>query len=504
MHRREFLRYSALGGVGIAASGPAGPLLAGDDWLAAYREGRRENAWAIGLRSIDAERLEAPLEVLHGQLPQGLRGSFYRNGPALHELGGRRYHHWFDADGMVHAFRFTDAGLTHRGRYVQTHKHRAEREAGRFLRPAFGTRFADMTSLDNPDAANAANTSVLPHNGRLLALWEGGSAYGMNPEDLGTDAPVVWSDATAGLPFSAHPSIEPDGTLWNFGLSVSSGQLILYEIAPDGSLRRAQAVALEETPMVHDFAVTQRYLVFLMPPFHLQRERFADQAMSFLDSHRWEPHKPMRALVVDKADWSRRRWFELPAGFVFHLGGGWDEGQVIHLDYERYPDPGIVADFARGIMRGRADTEPSADVTGVRLDMARGTARQETLAEHSEFPRLHPARVGRRYRYRYSLSVDGEATHPFQNAVRRLDMDAGAEHRYRFAPTDIAEEHVVVRKPGLDDETAAWLVGTVLDTRAQRTRLTVFDAATLADGPVFEAALPYALPLGFHGNFAPA
>ena len=34
--------------------------------------------------------------------------------------------------------------------------------------------------------------------------------------------------------------------------------------------------------------------------------------------------------------------------------------------------------------------------------------------------------------------------------------------------------------------------------------LAVFEARRLADGPVWEGILPYPLPLGLHGTFAPA
>jgi carotenoid cleavage dioxygenase len=277
MRRRDFLKVAALGGFSVGFGGFADRLLAVDGWRAAYREGRHENPWAIGFRSVDTDYLNASLEVLQGRVPDGLRGTLYRNGPNRHELGGRRYHHWFDGDGMVQAFRFTESGARHQGRYVQTAKHRAESKAGRFLRPAFGTRFPDSKSVDNRDAVNTANTSVLTHQGRLMALWEGGSAYGMDGDDLTTNGPIAWSQETAGLPFSAHPSVEADGTLWNFGLSAVSGQLILYEIAPSGTLRRAETIALSDVPMIHDFVVTERYLVFLMPPFHFRRHRFVDQ-----------------------------------------------------------------------------------------------------------------------------------------------------------------------------------------------------------------------------------
>ncbi|MFX8145281.1 carotenoid oxygenase family protein, partial [Acinetobacter baumannii] len=90
---------------------------------------------------------------------------------------------------------------------------------------------------------------------------------------------------------------------------------------------------------VHDFAVTQHHLVFLLPSFVYDVER-SREGMSFLDAHVWRPELGMRALVLDKNDVTRMRWLQLPAGFVFHLGNAWSspDGQEIHLDYVRSDD----------------------------------------------------------------------------------------------------------------------------------------------------------------------
>jgi len=459
--------------------------------------------WTIGFQPVTQETLNAPLTVRHGRLPDGLRGTFYRNGPARHELGGRRYHHWFDADGMVQAFRFTDDGVAHHGRFVETPKHAAEREAGRFRYPAFGTPLVDPRSAE-PDTWNTANTNVVPHHGRLLALWEGGSAHALAPDDLRTEGPVAWSEDTAGWPFSAHPHVEPDGTMWNFGMNAAEGALALYEIAPDGRPRRVQSFELPGgVPMIHDFVVTDRHLVFVLPPFHFHGWKLLTKNC-VLDCFRWEPRKGTRVLVVDKADWGRRRWFELPPSFIFHFGGGWDDGDCIRLDYERYRNPDVVTKYARRVMKGKPFRLDAAAATQAVLDLRNGTAREDGFAASSEFPRIHPDRVGQRYRYRYSVASDGTHGHPFQNGVRRLDMETGAQATYCFGPDAITEEHVVVPKPSARGEGDAWLVGTMLDTASGRTRLNVFDARAIGDGPVFQAELPYALPLGFHGNFAPA
>ena len=151
---------------------------------------------------------------LLGRWPTELRGRFYRNGPALFERGGERYHHWFDGDGMVQQFSITDGSggagtrIHHRGRLVRTSKLQAEQQAGRFLFSAFGTQVDGTPPVGGPDAFNVANTNALEHAGRVLALWEGGSAYALDPRDLSTQGPVTWRDDLAQVPFSAHPKVD--------------------------------------------------------------------------------------------------------------------------------------------------------------------------------------------------------------------------------------------------------------------------------------------------------
>jgi all-trans-8'-apo-beta-carotenal 15,15'-oxygenase len=47
-----------------------------------------------------------------------------------------------------------------------------------------------------------------------------------------------------------------------------------------------------------------------------------------------------------------------------------------------------------------------------------------------------------------------------------------------------------------------WLIGTLLDYRSGRSGIAVLDAERMGDGPLAQAWVPYAFPLGFHGGFA--
>ena len=509
MDRRELLRR--LGAAGSAPLLGAFPFAtarasaedrAPDAWQAAFEAAGAP--WKTGFATPPADLPRVPAAV-RGRFPDAVAGSLYRTGPAGHDLGGQRYHHWFDGDGMVQRFEIDGATVHHQGRYVQTAKRVAEVRAGRRLEQGFGTVLPGVQPPASPDAMNVANTSVLPLGGELLALWEGGSATRVDPATLATRGLKTWRADLAGLPFSAHPKVDPDGTVWNFGIGARQGLLLLYEIAPDGTLRRADAIAVPRIAMVHDFAMTDAHLVFLMPPLVFDPAR-GEGGASFLDSHVWAPELGMRALVVDKQDWRKRQMLQLPAGFLFHLGNAWAQstptGTVIHLDYVRAATAEAVFTTHREVMRGRhvrrqAGTAPQLMVAT--LNLGTGRAEQHELGLAAEFPRIDPRRVGLRHRQVvHATQVFDDR--PGFGAVALTDVESGRSARFSYGAQALVEEHVFVP----DGDGPGWILGTVLDTARGRTVLSCFAADALADGPVAQATLPYALPLGLHGSFVPA
>lgn len=440
---------------------------------------------------------------VRGRFPDAVAGTLYRNGPAGHDLGGERYHHWFDGDGMVQRFVIEGAEVHHQGRYVATAKWVAEMKAGRRLTEGFGTVFSGRDEVSAPDDMNVANIGVLPLGGELLALWEGGSATRLDLRTLQTRGPKTWRADLAGAPFSAHPRTGPDGTVWNFGVVAQRGLLLLYEIAPDGALRRADALALgDDMPMVHDFVVTEQHLVFLLPPLVYDPQRRAAGA-SMLDAHVWRPEQGLRALVIDKANWTRRQEFRLPAGFLFHLGNAWEEqtagGKVIHLDFARSDDArGLMVD-TRELMRGRAGGTPGPRLTAATLNLRSGEAAQTALGIEAEFPVIDPRRVGRRHRQVFHATGTRGGL-PMWNAIAATNVETGASQRFSHGPHTIVEEHLFVP----DGSGPGWLIGTAHDLAQKTTVLSCFAADALADGPVAQATLPRALPLGLHGAFVAA
>ena len=474
----------------LLAAGPASSALADEDP-------------ALAFASAQAERLAAPLQTLRGRLPAGLVGTLWRNGPAEHDRFGHRYDHWFDGDGMMQAFRFDGAGVAHRARILDTPKRRRETEAGRRLLPAFGSVPPDPPGTRGADDMNAANTSVFVHAGRHMALWEGGSALAFDPETLDAKGFVVWRKDIAGAPFSAHPKVEADGTLWNIGyLPVPRPALILYRIDPRGRLARINLLPMAPLGLTHDFVVTARRLVMLLTPFVLDPDRFASGHTSLLDAHVWRPDLGVRALVVDKDSLEVERRHELPPGFHFHHGNGWEEADgTIRLDLCQAPDPSFVTREFRHVMRG--DTRFRSPHTVYRQIVLRpdgSAAYEHSEAVPADFPRIDPRRLGRRHDMTFAVAgVDAPLGWPLRRIVRFApgEADGWTWPRHR-----IPEEHVFV--PRGADEGDGWLLGPFLDLRRRASGLAVFEAKRLADGPLWEGILPYPLPLGLHGTFAAA
>ena len=149
---------------------------------------RTEADWRMGFRSLEDEIGDGVELEVEGTLPAELEGTLYRIGPARHDVYGERYRHWFDGDGMVHALRLSGGKAEYRNRFVATDKKRDEDAAQRRLYLGFGTPPAGgpLARMRHVLPKSAANTNIVFHAGKLLALWEAGRPWRVDPVTLET------------------------------------------------------------------------------------------------------------------------------------------------------------------------------------------------------------------------------------------------------------------------------------------------------------------------------
>jgi len=477
-----------------------------DSYYHQFHRALQQRPWLSAYQSVKQHSYSSQAKI-SGVWPAELRGTLYRNGPAQHEIGSFRYQHWFDGDGMLQAFRISDEGVTHQAKMIATEKYIAESAARRALYPTFGTVPPNPAAVTSPDAVNVGNISVLPHHGKLLALWEAGSAWEMDTDNLDTKGIYAFSDNMRGVPFSAHPRVEADGTLWNFGYLSSAGLLVLWHIDATGKLVKAGKVKVDPMTMPHDFVVTDKHIILLLPPFHYETRAQG----AFIDRHQWNAHQATRVVVISKQDFSVQKWLDLPAQWVFHFSNAWEDRRgTIRFQGVRYTSPDIMSKDFRDIMRG--DWVNATDNTGQLYEYTINT-KNWTVSETAlwsanvsvEFPAIDPRVSCQQHRRIVMLAGDTAKRSPLShsglNEVSVANLESGERQFYRYADSQIPEEHLFVAKPGSRAETDGWLLGTVHDWVKQATLLNVFDINSVDAGPIAQATLPYALPLGLHGKF---
>lgn len=499
MDRRTFLQ--TLSTSLLAGSVTGLPVqAAGESWKAEFHRALRQKPWLLGFQSSTRVSHKAQPLQIEGTLPKGLRGTFYRNGAARHEIGDMRYHHWFDGDGMVHAYRFDENGVTHLSRFVDTAKSLKESAAGHPIYPGFGTLLPNMEGASKPDDLNTANINIIRHNGELLALWEGGSAHRLDPETLETLGLKTWSKPTAGAPFGAHPRTDADGTMWNIGYAPTAGALILYRISPNGKVVDTGVLPMASVPMVHDFMITQKHLVLFLSPYAFHKDREG----AFIEHFKWQPDQGARVLIIEKDDLSAIREVEAPPVWIFHFANAHQEASgQIRFSAPVYDGPEIMTDTFREVMRGRDVDSKASQFMSMTLNPESGVFQSSVIEglDRAEFPRIAPDLQGQRHRYTYAMQAsDRGPTQAFDHVVR-IDHDAQTTQRYRFADHELAEEHIFVPDTSNDAEGSGWLLGTSLDIERKVTVLNIFHADAVQDGPIARASLDHAVPLGLHGNF---
>jgi len=438
-------------------------------------------------------------------LPAALQGTLYRNGPARMQRGDTAYQHWFDGDGMMHAFRLEGSSLHHHARMIRTDKYVADEGAGRFLHSGFGTRLPDALPVARADDLNVANISVLPLGDELLALWEGGSPWRVDPRSLRTLGRKVWSPETDGVAFSAHPKVDVDGTVWSFGYLAGSGKLVLYRLDSSGTLRQTRLLEAPNADMVHDFAITGRWLVFVLMPLVFDRE--SGGGSSFIDKYRWHPERAGVVLLIDKNTMEVAHRFETPATAFFHIGNAWDDGDTVRVQLMKVDDfEGLMGNVFDAFRRLPIENPVHTGPIEIVANLARRQATLRSLSqEAAEFPRVDPRHLGRRTRSMFVATRTPSMPRQLfgLNAVARMDTDSGQMQRFDYGEETLAEEHVFVPRPDAP-EGSGWLIGTAWNRATRRTTLSVFDATAIDAGPIAQACLPYGLPLGLHGTFVSA
>lgn len=502
----------------------------------------QQSAWFAAFRS-QLQEFSYEIAEIEDKLPDKLRGStLFRNGPSRFERGEQRVQHYLDGDGYLYRIAFAENGRVYfDSKFVQTAEYIRENAANRFLfRTTFGTQkpggawenFLDLY-LKNP-----ANTHIVPWGGKLLALYEAGLPYRIDPYSLATigQESIDGSLVERPLPASqwetlqrlsrgqqaitAHPHVDPIGdrlVIWRWGMKGQPGHptLAIDIREHDRSWTQQSRITYTMPGAVvnpHDFALTQTYYVFFenrlefdLLPFLLGMRSPAECLRLLSDRPTRvhlipRPHGPQAGqppLVLATGEW-----------FSIHQALACDrpDGSV-----EVYSTGWPAAGLAGGFLTSWGGYAPDFDAIAPTF-LWKTTIHPPTKivahqvvpgAEHccTDHPHSNPnfETQAARYLYMTYSNAIGESSPPV--GYMKLDLTSGERQVWVADLHSFTEEPVFVPKSGAIHEDEGWLLGIVYDHQRGRSSLVVLDALNIATGPICRLWFKHHLVHGLHGSW---
>ncbi|MEO1374534.1 MAG: carotenoid oxygenase family protein [Cyanobacteria bacterium J06635_10] len=426
-----------------------------------------------------------------GELPADLSGMFVRNGPNPQWQPKGQYL-WLDGDGMLHGVRISNGKASYRNRYVRTLGWQIEHEAGE----AVWTGLLEPPQMDNPHGQykNTANTALVWHSGQFLALWEGGAPQVIKLPELETNGEFTYNGKLSSA-FTAHPKVDPiTGEMMFFGYSFAPPFLHYSLVSAEGELVKTVPIELPMGVMMHDFAITQNYTIFMDLPmtFNPMRIQKGEPGMMF------EKDRASRFGIVPRhGDNNDIRWFETPACFVWHTLNAYEDGDEVVLVGCRMNSTSL---FGSGGNQGSKE----ADIPFLyrwRFNLKDGSVGSEKLDDvPSEFPRVNDRFLGQRARYGYTGKM-GQGAMPLFEGVIKYDLNSGKSQSHEFGKGRYGGEAVFAPRTGGSGEDEGWVVTFVYDSNEDKSELVVIDAQDITSKPVARVLIPQRVPYGFHADW---
>ena len=440
----------------------------------AFTDGASLPWWLRGNYAPVMDELEVfDLEVI-GTIPPEIDGFFLRNGPNP-KTGDSSF--WLLGDGMIHAVEFAKGkAVSYRNRWTQTQA---------------------LTDGQTSMLSNPANTALVHHADRLLALYEMGAPHDIQLPDLTTHGIYRYDFELEG-PMTAHPKVDPKtGELFFIGYFPMPPYLRLHRVSPQGVLERTEVIDLPRAVLMHDFQLTEKHVVFFDMPMVFDMENIASSPMPL----RFAPEHGARIGIMPRnGGGADVVWYDIDASFMFHSFNAYEdtsgrvvlEGSRIHSFWEGGLDPEAPLPMGtpwRWTINPTTGQVSEAAMMDIGLD----------------FPTIDHRLQGREHRMNYGLRLaEGTEDYPmYPNGIVKHDRQTGGINIWDCGYAVQPDEALFVADPNDTGDDAGWLISMVYNRAENRSEVVILDATTVSAGPIARVVMPRRVPFGFHGLWMP-
>lgn len=495
MTRRNFVKtLSCAAALGLLDTRPA---------LARILEPNQKSLFALANGTANSEGAWQ-LTRIEGKIPKNLNGALVRVCPGQKENFGVTMRHLFDGDAYVSRWNFRDGRAALIAKFVNTPQRAEEQAMRQMLYGEFGTmRPAPPADYKRKyGGKNQPSVNVIRWDGKFLGLSEGAHPTAINPETLAYEGEWdFYGTLPKDLSFTAHPKFDPaTGEGFTFGIKKGAGlTLTVFRMEKTGKLAQIAAIPQREMFMIHDVALSENHLIFVIPPVKYDLPTLMSGRATAADALRYGEREPTRILIVRKDGAGAPVWIEQPAAMVFHHGNAFEKNGKLIFDSILTPDDSVLRTL-HSISQDKIPASTSNRLTRFTVDLGSGKLESRIeLGTNHEFPRFNDRLAGREAQILYTAAAEANGFLE-SAAIMRHNLQTGASKKVSAGPGRIFGEPVFVpRFAGTASETDGWLLAQGYDARRHETFLEIRDAATM-DFAARVWTQNY-IPLGFHGNF---
>jgi carotenoid cleavage dioxygenase len=242
---------------------------------------------------------------------------------------------------------------------------------------------------------------------------------------------------------------------------------------------------------MHDFAITERHVIFMDLPIVFDIQRVAS-GMPYV----WSEDYGARLGVMPRGGGSADvRWLEIEPCYVFHPFNAYEDNSHLVLDVARYPE----------LWRSGSAKFDAAYAHRFVLDLESEKVSEQPLDDRAiEFPRVDDRSGGLLHRYGYAvMNTGGDGGGLRLTGLVKYDLATGRSEVHDFGPGRQPGEGVFVPASDTAGEEEGYILTFVYDAARDSSDFVILDASRFTAPPIATVPLPQRVPFGFHGNWVP-
>ncbi|XP_071808797.1 carotenoid-cleaving dioxygenase, mitochondrial-like [Asterias amurensis] len=492
-----------------------------------------------------AEQPDPVTTTITGTVPTWINGDLLRNGPGKFEVGKDTYNHLFDGLSLLTRFNISNGKVTYQSKFQRSNSYTKAMEHNRIVLSEFGTMAHPDPCLSllgrfmarfkpQREFSDNCNVNLAFVGDQCYAMTESHVLRKIDPRTLDTLDKVNLADSVAVHTATAHPHMDPDGTVYNMGSHFAKKTMynIIKVPPPEPGMTEdpmSKASILCSIPSTetypsyyHSFSMTDNYIVFLEQPLFLNLLRMRMHMLfqtGFQKVMQYDEKKPARFHIArrDTGELLPQRFVADPF-FCFHQVNAYEEDGHVVVDLSTYEDGKIVQKINLENLRKGVETEVGTakrfvlpvekeKESGINLntlEYSKTTAvlrdddtiycTPEVISDETiEFPKVNYEKFnGKPYQYFYGIGgTDLELM-----KVNTRTATSQRWHEEGCCPS----EPIFVNAPNSTSEDDGVVLSAVNDLREGKPPfLLVLDARDFKE--VARAEIMADVPFGFHGMY---